>query len=157
MNIQTLMNRYKMIYLSIFSRKKIDIMSVPVCEIPFTEEEMESYVYRWEGNVLTTEEENLKQTLEEYIGADCWAVVSCRTGRVTLHFENWTWWEEHHDCHGNDNARFFYETERIDEWDIGDYIDVYMFGSNTWRARFTKTSDELWSREYFKSEMGLIP
>lgn len=133
------------------------MMAVPVCDIPFTEEELARYPYSCEGNDLTTEEENLKQILDAYAGADCWAIASCREGRENLHYESWTWYEEHRNCHGNDDGRYFYDSENLDRWDIGDYIDVYMFGSNTWRVRFTKAADELWTREYFKSEMGLMP
>lgn len=131
-------------------------MSVPVCEIPFNEEEMESYVYIDEGNDLTIKEISLKQTLEDYIGSDCWAVISYRTGKENVHYENWTWWKEHRNCHGNYDGRYFYENERLDKWDVSDCIDAFMFGSNTWRVRFTKISDDFWSREYFKSEMGLF-
>ena len=124
-------------------------MSVPLCNVPCSRVKAEGY-----GNEASPDinEQSIIEIIDCYAKSDCWGVVSGRDGHSILHYENWTYYEKYGNCHSRDNAhRYFYRNEDLRRWDVGDCIDVYLYGSNTRKVRFIKIKNGFWTREYFKS------
>lgn len=129
-------------------------MSVPMCIVPCSRVEVEGFGRESAPNIRDAD---VIQVINCYANSDCWAVTSGRDGHVILHYEMWSWYNRFGNCHGPTSHRFFFRAEDPGRWDIGDYIDIYLYGANTKKVRFLKMDLGLWTRQYFGTPTMLEP
>lgn len=121
-------------------------MSVPVCIVPCSKIDVDGFGRESSPDIG---EIDVMGVINCYANSDCWAVVSGREGHVILHYNRFG------DNQSPISHKFFFRTEDLERWDIGDYIDIYLYGTDTKKVRFLKIDLALWTRQYFETYSAL--
>ena len=138
-------------------------MPIPLCNIPFTEEERQHY----DSKPGETIEENIK----DMINSDCWAVKI----NGVVYMNTYDLVEKINYCFNMDSDLYrsdaLYEAQQ--KWrkkvtddptivlsslkTVDDSIEIYMFGDHSWMMEIKKTEKSEYKYKFFKSEEGLYP
>ena len=123
---------------------------IPLCTIKMNDKEF--------SHIGFHDNMPFEDIIHQLVGADCWAVTVVKNSVVTVKMNTYPLYEKIGFCFNEDNPKFIPNPQFLKEekWrltiiekpsllselkNIGDNINIYMFGSESWKVRIIKTKD----------------
>lgn len=125
--------------------------SLPKCDKSITFEEMANKfcIEEYDPSLKPITNDSIEEIIDDNVSSDCWGCVKNIDGHEEIMYEGYTWYNQHGNCHGPIDGRFFYKNEDLTKYPINSYIDVYIYGDDTLKLRFMKMSDDKWELKPF--------